>query len=752
MQGFKLNLDEQTKEIQKLENSDGIKLFTGVSELANIGQWLKVDRPQSMDGGGWFSEQKVIINKVTGNPAKNGAIDNNFGLMSSNIINNWGVKYSKQNTTQEVPVYKQIAPSTLEGGQELLKLMSYGVDKDWATNGIKVRLNNQDVVIGMQGGYEPSDANKGLPFKDIENLNSRQLDDILKNSIPTMGGIKSHEYMKTTEGKALNKTYLFNPTGATAGGGNKKDTQSFYGGENSSIKFAEHEFVEKATELYHQRRLIEERSKKLDEQREVNKSNLKTFLNDDTPRRDDFGNQDFLKLTDEQLSKPFENFSTDKVLEAIATAESNGDTNAVGTNKNGTKDYGKYQINENWFRVDTPFDKNDSTFKEAESIARQYHPDWDNMDNKKREEAFLGDANEEFTKEFSKKIYEGGGIGVWSTGKQGGKVVNILNGVEVEPKKTETRKPKVAPKTKNPFNKELKELDLDKSPNAKVTMNQVERQAKEVLKIDEQLKTLELLDPENFDRAVKLTELKNINLADDGLYKDFDIDGNAVEVGNKSIMHQNLEDATTIEHDQAKNIYELAKDMNMDLPWNLFGSEADAGYKIYREYQKGNEEYKTPAMDDAILDLVDMMENTNKQIAPMVEFAKSRGGRQSQFDFVDRGQGGGRDAEVRGGTVFDFGSTTQGVKQDALFEKNQPFLNNRERLNVDIKNLAEVLRTKDPLDDRGRNVQQELAGLLKRKEREINQLGNMTMSQTKDAALAVLDAFRDNQDLFANNE
>ena len=118
----------------------------------------------------------------------------------------------------------------------------------------------------------------------------------------------------------------------------------------------------------------------------------------------------------EDLSKPFKSVDSETVLNAIAQAESSGDSNAISPkNKNGTFDYGLYQINENWFRTDTSFNKSDPTFIEAEKVAKTYFPNWDNMPNDERAKSFLGEKNNEFSREFAKKIYEGGGVAEWSS-------------------------------------------------------------------------------------------------------------------------------------------------------------------------------------------------------------------------------------------------------------------------------------------------------------------------------------------------
>ena len=716
--------------------------------------------------------------------------DENIAITASNITS----YLSDFNTTISTPNNNSSFHSSSEGsttktGREIIKMGMIGTHgSDWMMKGSKVQIGVTKTADGDEPTYiligageldaKTQDENKGLRYKDIDDLSSEEVESILLHSIPTPNGNMSYTQFKAG-GKGDTKTshsdlldsYRFNPNQKMNGSESTSNEYTAFADKyNNTLYGVEGRFYSEALSVYHKRKQLEKTSRRQDE-KIINLQNRYQEVDRDTVERTDFGTPDYKKYTKQMmtnLGKPGTTESSltslDNILEGISQVESNGDTTATNENTNGTKDYGEYQINENWFSTNTSFNKEDDTFKKTETLAKATYPNWDDMDNDQRGAAFLGDANKEFSKEFAKIILESRGANEWSTGKQGGRLAQYLSGSSNAGTKEQSSIKKNTGKKEKGKEEKGKESFFDSNkaepvlrgfePGVGVNENQLRRQASEVLNVIDKLENLQKSDPDNFDRATKLKKLTEMSFKDVDTYQDTSYKGDDISVPmDKSILAQNLSIASSLEQNQARKVYEMAKNHNMKLPFNM-GDTADAGYDIYREFENGNEIYQTPAMEDAIGVLKDLMAETSQEIEPLKSFARKQGGNQEDRDFIDRGQGGGRDANTRGGTVFDFTTGAGGLKEEAYLEKNQPFLTGKQRLSVDIANLSKAIADGDSYlgqyknnkgtgfanqgSKSGLNLQKELYALTRKKELEETQLANMTMSQTKDAALAVL--------------
>ena len=756
---FKMISANQTKMDKEWVQSDNkqredLETF-GEVLISKSQHFLNQNTVTRTDDGGWFAAPKPVEDKegvkFTGDPSFSRGIANIVSLASP------GAKFS---TTSDARLHDEIGDKNTEIGKELIRMAAVGVmgSENISNTGwfeATLKKDGAKVRIGTQA-YKNNPQNKGEQIVDINSLSADQVNWIINNQMPNSNG----DINTLLNADAMdNGLQLFKFGSREASAGHKNSDITSFGGTNADLAFQEHKAFQEGLNFYLEQNKALNGSLAYADKAFKYQEQVKNLYN--APKVNSNGEFVYKDLDAKTLSSPLDSSiaSMDEVLAGIAAVESNADPDSVNTNKDGTLDVSQYQVNSNWYRADGKFAKradgsNDPLYMKIQELGRKHHPKWDTMTNEQRDKAFQGEANEQFAKEVASSIYQTKGAYEWTTVKNGRfqeymddkegfeyKKEDNTDETEVDPKNNQTPPPVVQPGG-NRFEK-VEEVDLSASAAPNFSGLNLTDQSREVLNILDQLNELETGNEALFSRIELLNQLESID-------KNEDYEG----TGAKSIRHLALEDATKVEHAIATKIYDMAKHLNMDVPWNL-GDSYDAGYEIYRDLKTHGKDskYHNSGLTDLMVSMEQAQTETSKAIAPMMQFAnRSANVKNSRMtldegDFIDRGMGGKK----------GFREVDRVIANQKLSEKDQAFMSGKERLTADIENLKAELSHSDPVKrnhwyEEGRNMRKTFAKLNQDYQREFSELESMTMGNTRESALAVLKALTDEGQVLADQQ
>ncbi len=730
--------------------------------LSKARVFLDGDNVTRMDDGGWWTSPKPITN-AQGDPLNTAS--QSFSRSIANIVN-LGTPMSKFSMTSDSRLHDSIGDKNSEIGREILRMAAVGQmgDADIGKTGwFKATLKDggKEVVIGTQA-YKNNKENKGIQVVDINSLSKEQVHHIITTQLPNSNG----DINTLLDANAMNNGLQnFKFGSGQAAGGSKGHAHTSFGGENADLAYQEHKAYQEGINFYlDQHKALNSSLAFADKEAEYNKQ-IKDLYNAPTVT----GNGEFVykDLDTKTLSSPLDPdiASMDEVLAGIAAVESNADPDSVNTNKDGTLDVSQYQVNSNWYRSDGKFAKradgsDDPLYNKIQELGRKHHPNWDKMTDKQRDKAFQGDANNEFAKEVASSIYQTKGAYEWTTVKNGRfqEYMDDKEGfeyqdddntdeTEADPKDPKNNQTTPPPKLGQPGNnrfEEIEEVDLSDKAAPKFNQMNLQDQSREVLDIVDKISELEDSNSGLFSRVELLENLESIDI-------DKSYEGTSK---NESLRHKDLSEATEAEHNLAREIYDMAEHLGMDVPWNM-GDRYDVGYQIHRDLvNKGaDSQYHNSGLTDLVVKMEQAQEDTKKAIAPMFEFAQRsaniRNTRENlkESDFIDRGFGGKK----------GFREVDRVIANSTLSEKDQSFMSGQERLDADIVNLKMELSKTDPVKknhwyEEGRNMRKTFAKLNQDYQREFGELESMTMGNTRESALAVLKALTDEGQLLADQK